>query len=144
MSNIATLPLTAADLVCVEDLDAFASETASDLENLEQDLLHILLEDPGSNPDDVERGVGLPSLLSASTRSLNNITGIVESQLRKDDRIDQVHATLSELPAGYTFPSGLSLPNGGWLLELALVPTNALTGLSVTYAYSGATGLVAQ
>lgn len=137
MSN---LPLTAPDLVCVEDMDPFAAETQTDLESLEQDVLHILDEDYGSNPDDPERGIGLGNLLSKPTTALSDIVRQVESQLRTDDRIDAVKATLTELPSGYSFPGGLTFPNGGWMLELDVVANGAVTGL--TYAYSPATGVI--
>jgi hypothetical protein len=137
---MSTLPLTAPDLVCVEDMDLFAAETQSDLESLEQDILHILDEDYGSNPDDPERGIGLANLLSKPTRVLSDIVRTVEAQLRTDDRIDAVKATLTELPPGYSFPGGLTFDKGGWMLELDVVASGAVTGL--TYAYSPATGVL--
>ena len=39
-------PNTAPELRCFEDLDLFAAETPSDLEVLEQDVFHILIETP--------------------------------------------------------------------------------------------------
>jgi hypothetical protein len=135
-------PLTAPDLRCLEDLDRFAAETTTELENLDQDVLHILMEDYGSNPDDITRGIGVPNLLSASTRSIAHITTLVETQLRKDDRIDQVRATLTELPPGYAFPDGLTFAAGGWLLELQIVAGPGTVGLS--YGYSPATGMVSR
>jgi hypothetical protein len=141
-SPASAFPLTAPDLRCLEDLDRFAAETTSELENLDQDVLHILMEDYGSNPDDGTRGVGLPNLLSSPTRSITNITALVETQLRKDDRIDQVKATLTELPPGYAFPDGLTFAAGGWLLELQIVAGADVVDYS--YGYSPATGLVSR
>ena len=48
-----------ADLLCLDDLDLFATEIDDPIGELEQDLYHRLIELPGTNPDDVNRGLGL-------------------------------------------------------------------------------------
>jgi hypothetical protein len=88
LSGPATLPLTYHDLVCVDDLDPLGRETQSDLETLEQDVLHILEEVLGSNLDDPNRGVGLLSILSGNTTILTNMAATIDGQLTKDTRID--------------------------------------------------------
>jgi hypothetical protein len=142
------LPLTYTDLVCLDDADLFASETGSDLENLEQDVYHILIETPGSNPDDTSRGIGVEQLLgSASQDTIPEITSLIDAQLKKDDRIDSCTSTLTQLPPGSTLPDGTPLPDGGWLLELDIVPDSSIVGtatLGLAYGYSSSGGLVPQ
>lgn len=89
-----TLPLTYPDLVCVDDLDPFASETTSDLQNLTQDVLHLLRELPGSNPDDPTRGVGVEAYLSGPLTAFARLPSIIDAQLSTDDRIDSSKTTI--------------------------------------------------
>lgn len=96
MTQPLTLPLTAPDLVALEDLDAFASETASDLETLEQDVLHILIEEPGSNPDDESRGVGIYDLLGGTETDLANAEQRINTALEADERIDAADTTITK------------------------------------------------
>lgn len=95
-----SLPLSVADLVCVEDLDPFAAETTSDLQTLEQDVFHILIEDPGSNPDDPDRGIGIDALLSGTTVHLAALPDLIDHELQKDDRVDSSRLTLTQLSDG--------------------------------------------
>ena len=83
------------DLVCADDLDLFGSETTSELENLIQDVQHVILETLGSNLDDPQRGVGIFTYLSASADKLLGLPGIIETQLIEDDRITQCLCTIS-------------------------------------------------
>ena len=92
MSN---LPLTAPDLVCGLDLDPFASETTSDLQSLSQDVLHILLQDLGSNPDDPNRGIGIYNYLGGTADELAKLPGRIDAQLRDDDRITSCSTTIN-------------------------------------------------
>jgi hypothetical protein len=82
------------DLVCLDDLDEFASETDDELEQLAQDIEHRLLEDYGSNPDDEDRGVGLMSRLSGHDDA-TMIARLIEADLVKDERIFTCVATVS-------------------------------------------------
>lgn len=92
----APLPLTTTDLVCLDDLDPYGNETTSDLQNLVQDIFHILKEMPGSNPDDPKRGIGVETFLGGTVASLASLPGRVEAQLGEDDRIDSVSCTVSQ------------------------------------------------
>lgn len=135
------LPLTISDLAGFDDLDLFGSETQSDLETLAQDVYHVLIERPGSNIDDIDRGIGISALLSAPTTALTHITMLIESELAKDDRIDGVTATLTELPAGAKLPDGSALDAPGYLLEVDIVSGTDTLGL--TYSFTPTGGLVA-
>lgn len=136
------LPLTAPDVVCFDDLDLLGTETASDLETLEQDVYHVLIEVPGSNPDDVSRGCGVESILSGPSTRLDGLTTKIESQLRKDDRIDDARAMLTKLPPGSTLPDGTTLPDGGYLLGIEIVSGASVLGLSYSFTSDG--GLAPQ
>lgn len=103
LSGPATLPLTYHDLRCVDDLDLNAAETQSDLETLEQDVLHILEETLGSNLDDPDRGLGFATLLSGNALPLQHLASIASSQLTKDDRIDSATTTITQTgPSSFT------------------------------------------
>lgn len=131
------LPLTAPDLECFDDLDLLGGETASDLETLEQDVYHTLIEEPGSNIDVTERGCGVESILSGPATRLDGMTSHIESQLRKDDRIDDAQATLTKLPPGSTLPDGTVLEDGGYLLSVQIVAGAAVLGLSYSFTSDG-------
>lgn len=136
------LPLTAPDVVCFDDLDQLAGETASDLETLEQDVYHILIEEPGSNIDDPDRGCGVERILSGPASGLDGMTNHIESQLRKDARIDGAKAKLTKLAPGAALPDGTLLEDGGYLLEVEVVAGTAILGLSYSFSANG--GLVPQ
>lgn len=143
MSNTSSLPLTYTDLVCDDDVDPNAAETTSDLQTLEQDIYHILLEDPGSNPDDPDRGVGVPSLLSGDTSVLATIPRQIESQLLNDERIEQVQAQIVHIPAGGTFSDGTPVGDqDGYEIQIQYQPTGAVLPQSVSFGYSSAGGLL--
>lgn len=125
----APLPLTVSDLVCVDDLDAFGGETQSDLETLAQDVYHLLLERKSSNLDDPTRGIGAEGLLSGSADALAAAPSIIDSQLRKDTRIQASKTTLSQGS------------DGSYLLAIAIQPVGSLVPLPLKFSYSKATGL---
>jgi hypothetical protein len=118
------------DLVCLDDLDLFANETATELEALEQDVYHVLIETPGSNPDDPNRGIGVLSMLSGSVNDLAGLTQTIDAQLQKDDRINAASSRL------------VQLPEGGYVLEVEIVADAGVLNLS--YGYSGEGGLLPQ
>ncbi|MDB4946238.1 MAG: hypothetical protein JWP97_5772 [Labilithrix sp.] len=100
------------DLVCLDDLDEFASETDDELEQLAQDLEHRLLEEYGSNPDDEDRGVGLLSRLSGSDDP-TKIGRLIEADFVKDVR---VLACIAKVVLG-------GAGNGGAVAQLAIEVT---------------------
>lgn len=123
------LPLTYPDLVCVLDLDPNASETTSDLQNLEQDVFHVLIELLGSNPDDPTRGIGIDQYLSGTEDDLAKVPRQIEVQLGEDDRIDAVSASLTPQDNAQ-FP---------WLLSVNMQVDGSVLGLQ--YGYSSGSGL---
>lgn len=143
MSNATSLPLTYADLVCVDDVDPNALETGSDLENLEQDVYHIVLEELASNVDDPDRGVGVQSLLSGDTSTIATLPRLLEAQLLKDDRIDQARAQLIQIPAGGQFSDGTSAPAGGYELAVVYVPSGNVVPSTLSFGFTASGGLFA-
>lgn len=95
------------DVLCLDDLDAFGTELDDPLAELLQDDYHRLIEAPGSNPDDPNRGLGLEDLLSAAIAAgpnapsdavdLASLGPRIETELLNDDRNADVRATLSVL-----------------------------------------------
>jgi hypothetical protein len=126
------LPLTVPDLVCVDDLDLFASETLSDLENLEQDVYHLLIESLGSNPDDPTRGIGIEDLLSSSDVQVNAMAFSIDTQLRDDDRIHESHTTVTETknengPSSFDIDIQIEVDSGVVGLKFAFDAVRGLT-----------------
>jgi hypothetical protein len=79
------------------DMDPYGREIDDPLAELYQDLVHRLLETPGSNVADEDRGVGIVAALSSST-SATRIARIIELDFAKDPRVQTCAASLS--PAG--------------------------------------------
>lgn len=71
----------------VDDLDAFGTDTASDIEDLEQDVVHRIDTPRAANPDDPDLGLGVDNFLSGSP-DLVDISTKIDNELKKDDRID--------------------------------------------------------
>lgn len=127
------LPLTVSDVVCVLDVDAFGRETTSNLQSLEQDVFHRLIETPGSNPDDPTLGIGVEEMLSGASPVLAHITRNINQQLANNPRIDSVSSTLTK---GVDDENG----NATYDLGISMVVDGTVTGLTFTYTSSG--GLV--
>lgn len=124
------LPLTYTDLVCLDDLDPFAAETKNDLQNLGQDVFHVLLEVAGTNLDDIQRGVGVEQFLSGTTANLTNMATIIEQQLLQDNRIDTCHVTITATgDASNTYKVVVNVGVDGSVLGLpfSLSPTAGLS-----------------
>ena len=124
---MATIPLTTPDLVCDDDLDPNAGEVANDLQALEQDVLHMLLERPGENIDDLSRGVGLVGMLSGTTADLAKVPARVEAGLLKDDRVTSCRTVISS-------PSG-----GAYRIDITIETPAGVLGLA--YSYDAVGGL---
>jgi hypothetical protein len=84
------------DLLCYDDLDEFGRELDDPLAELEQDVVHMLLESYRSNPDAPERSIGLLDALSGATNP--GLRHLIETKLEQDDRIDAAEATLTAEP----------------------------------------------
>lgn len=112
------LPLTIADLVCGDDLDPFGTETTSDLQTLIQDVLHVLKEFPGSNPDDPNRGIGVETYLSGTADSLNVLPGLIQHQLSSDTRIDTCVAVVGQDTGDDKFTLKVSIGVNGAVVPL--------------------------
>lgn len=123
------LPLTYADLVGLDDLDPFASETTSDLQSLLQDLYHVLIELPGSNPDDPTRGVGIDQYLSGTLDQLRTLPGVIETQFTADDRVDGCTASLESQSSG-PYP---------WIIAVEVQVSGTVIGLQ--YGWDSVGGL---
>lgn len=143
MSNATSLPLTYTDLVCLDDMDPLASETTSDLENMWQDAYHILIEDPGSNPDDIDRGLGISSLLSGDASVLQTLPRLAEQELLKDERIDQVRVQLAQVSPGGTYSDGSAAPpEGAYEVLVQIQPAGSVLPTARSFAYSPSAGFV--
>ena len=129
VSGEASVSVSITDAVCLDDVDSTGAETTSDLQALSQDIYHILLESFGSNIDDPSRGIGVRGLLNGTSQGLTRAAGILDSQLRKDNRIDSSRTTI-------TFDSTTQI----YTLNLMVVAAGNL--LPMAYNYTQAGGLV--
>lgn len=86
------------DALCLDDLDLFGTEIDDPLEELYQDLYHRLIEPPGSNLDDPDRGFGIEGRLSSAGRQGAigpSIKHGIETELDKDIRVHNARATVT-------------------------------------------------
>jgi hypothetical protein len=93
------LPLTYPDAQGYDDVNPWGRETTSDLENLAQDVYHVLLEAPNSNLDDQYAngitGIGLEESLSGSTDTLDSLAKRIDTMLELDTRVDSSTTTIT-------------------------------------------------
>jgi len=125
----APLPLTYTDLVCVDDMDPYANETTSDLQNLIQDAYHVVLEDLGSNPDDPTRGFGLLNMLSGTLADFMVGASTLDAMLEQDTRIDSSSTTVV----------ATGDPNVPYHLQITLVVDSSEVEMTVAVGPNGAT-----
>lgn len=95
------------DLKWEMDLDLFGGETSTDEEELEQDVMHILEQDRGTNPDDLDRGLGLANILSDLITP--GIVASAEEELQKDDRVESASAKLTQNGGVATFDVAITV-----------------------------------
>lgn len=89
------------DVLCTVDLDAFGTDLDDPMLELEQDALHMLIEEPGSNISDLERGLGLEGKLSGAFDA--SLERQIEAGLQRDPRIDVATVTITaEGRGGYS------------------------------------------
>lgn len=81
-----------------DDMDLFGADTTDDLEDLEQDVMHVLIQDRGSNLDDLDRGLNLDARLSSIEDP--SLKRQAEVEVGKDDRVQVATASLVVDPDG--------------------------------------------
>lgn len=86
------------DVRWYDDLDLFGSDVADDSEALQQDCYHVILEDPGSNLQDPDSGLGVENSLSGVADPA--LASLAEQQIAADERVAGVSATLTDNGAG--------------------------------------------
>lgn len=87
-----------ADVLCFEDLDQFGTDIDDPIAELEQDVFHILIETPGSNIDDPDRGLGLEDALSGEYDPKH--PALIAAGLEKDPRIDAARCVITPREGG--------------------------------------------
>jgi len=97
--TVPTLPKTYQTIRWTDDADPNFVDTASDLESLEQDVLHILMQVLGSNLDDPNRGVHAEGYLGATNLKIGELPHLLDSQLESDSRISSSQTTLTQTSA---------------------------------------------
>lgn len=97
-------PITAPDIAVssgtggmVVDMDALATETTSEIQNLQQDLTNRLVELPGSNLDfgsPNSRGVGIMLYLSGDSSKLSGLPSRIDVEFEQDPRVVGSYTTI--------------------------------------------------
>ncbi len=82
-----------ADVICYSDLDEFGRELDDPLAELEQDVVHMLLESYGSNCDATTRSIGLEDALSGPENP--GLRHFIQTKLTDDPRIDAAEVTIT-------------------------------------------------
>ncbi len=110
------------ELDCYYDLNEWDAELEDPLEELEQDVYHMLIESYGSNLDAPDRGIGIEDALSGFVD--DGLAQRIEAQLRDDDRIESVEVRVSRTDgqaspqAGATFRIEIDIEANGEALDL--------------------------
>jgi phage baseplate assembly protein W len=104
------------DFDCWDDLSLFDRDLTDPVEVLAQDVYHILIEPPGSNIDDPDRGIGIPDLLSAPSDP--TLAHRIDSQVQRDDRVSSCQTTISENSPG-VLRVDLHIDTSGGAIDLA-------------------------
>jgi hypothetical protein len=122
-----SLRRTYQELRWADDMDPSAAETASDLESLEQDVLHIISERLGSNLADPQSGVGAVDYLSGTSAELAGMPAIIDTQLANVSRIASSQTTLTlQADGSYLITVAVTVGADIATLQFALGP-NGLT-----------------
>jgi hypothetical protein len=111
------------DGLCFSDIDPFGRELDDPLEELSQDIVHMLLESYRSNEDALARSIGLEDALSDV-----NAPGLrerIESKLTDDERVTAAEATLSDAGAN------------GVRIDLRIVANETVLNISLNFDGNG-------
>lgn len=111
------------DLRWFDDMDQFGAETDDALEDLEQDLYHVLIEVVGSNLADPNQGLGIEDVLSGPYDT--GWKKKIEQALEKDDRVQNATATITQLDAG------------NYQIEVQIVADEGVLGLTLVVGADG-------
>jgi hypothetical protein len=114
------------DGLAFDDMDEFARELDDPREELVQDVIHLLIETYGSNPDVRTRGVGLIGALSGPANRIPSIKAQAEAQLHDDSRL--TNATVDITPTGN---------RGEYRIDLALFVNTEEINASITVDVAG-------
>lgn len=120
------------DLICLDDFTPSMAETdPNSLESLVQDNYHRLITEPGTVPDDLDYGIDVMGYLSLGMTQDDKlqISGDVETQLKRDDRNAEVSATVAVTD---TLPTTLALTVGITPADPALDPFTLLIAIDQT------------
>lgn len=120
------LPKTYKTLRWGDDMDPLGADTASDLESLEQDVLHIIAQALGSNIADQDHGIGAVGYLGGTEEKLKKMPGRIDAQLPDDPRITSSTTTYAKASDGYTIRTSLIVSGQVVNVDLLLGP-NGLT-----------------
>ncbi len=85
------------DVVCYDDLDEFGRDLDDPVTELEQDIVHMLLESYRTNIDAFERSIGLEDAMSGTDNA--GLRHTIETKLCDDPRIDAAKATFTQVDA---------------------------------------------
>jgi hypothetical protein len=96
------------DIRWYDDLDLFGADTADDSESLQQDCYHVVIEDPASNLQDPDSGLGIANSLSGVSNPA--MATLADEQIAQDVRVTGVQATF------------MTNGNGKNSLDLAIQP----------------------
>jgi hypothetical protein len=111
------------------DMDPGGVDTASDLESLEQDVLHILQQTLGSNLADPNKGVGIGDNLSGNLPALQAKVALIDSQLADVSRISSSQSSL-----------GAQNPDGSWPITVVVVVGSEVVSLEYALGPNGLSG----
>jgi hypothetical protein len=93
------LPKTYQTIRWTDDADPNFVDTESDLESLEQDCLHVIMQIAGSNLDDPDRGVNAEGYLGGTNLELAKMPHLIDTQFEADARISSSATTLVQVSA---------------------------------------------
>jgi len=132
-------PVTAPDLAVagspsnpsaggIVDMSLLATETISELQNLQQDLTNRLIEMPGSNLDfgtPNTRGIGIMAYLSAASGVLVGLPRRIDHEFEQDPRVISSLTTL------------VTQPDGSKLVSTQITAVSGVFGLAWGWSQAG-------